>query len=384
MTPRRLYFIAGEASGDLYASRLIGSISRMEPGTEFYGFGGQKMEAAGCQLSKNIAQLEMIGFVEVAKKLPRVLDNFRTAKKDLNSLRPDALILIDYPGFNLRMAEWASKKGIRVFYYIAPQVWAWKEKRVHQMRKYIDQLFVILPFEYAYFKHKGLQNVHFYGHPLYEEVNSHVADVHFKVRNGLEGKRLVAVLPGSRKNELNLFLPMLREVIISMPEIHFVIATMQKLEKKIYSPVADLPNATLISGQTYDILRQCDAGLIKSGTSTLEAALFGLPQVVFYKLNPFSAWLIRQFIKIPFVALPNLIMGKQIVPELLQSECTPQNLVSHLKQLFSDEIKNQMCSDYDKLRNLLQHDQNVSDLIAAQMIKSLQQTPEEFNISSPG
>lgn len=371
MAGRQWYIIAGEASGDLYGARLIESLNRQDPQIKFYGFGGQKMEAAGCKLSRRIEQLEMIGFVEVAKKLPMVLSNFRVAKKDLLRLRPDALILIDYPGFNLRMAEWASKIGIKVFYYIAPQTWAWKEKRVRLMQQYIDHLFVILPFEYNYFKEKGILNVHFYGHPLFQEVGQHMADGDFRKRHHLEGKKLVAVLPGSRKNELGFFLPVLRELILSMPELHFVIAAMQKLDNSMYAPMEDLPNATLIPGQTYDILRQCDAGLIKSGTSTLEAALFDLPQVVFYKLSPLSAKLIRWFIRIPFVALPNLIMGKKIVPELLQKDCTPQNLMLHLRQILSDDTRNEMRSAYHELRNLLHHDQNVSDLIAARMIGCL-------------
>lgn len=371
MTARRLYFIAGEASGDLYAARLISSLSRQDPGMEFYGFGGPKMLSAGCRLSKTISQLEMIGFVEVVKKLPQVLDNFRTAKNDLRRLRPDALILVDYPGFNLRMARWAYKNGIPVFYYIAPQVWAWKEKRVHQIRRYVDHLFVILPFEYDYFKAKGIRNVHYHGHPLYQEIDSHLADNDFRDRDHFKGKKLVAVLPGSRKNELDLFLPVLREVIIGMPDLHFVIAAMEKLNRKIYELFDDLTNVSLITGQTYDILSQCDAGLIKSGTSTLEAALFNLPQVVFYKLNPLSAKLIRRFIKIPFVALPNLIIKRKIVPELLQEDCTSQNLIHHLRHIMSDPNRKEMLSGYDELRNMLRHDQNISDIIAANIIEYL-------------
>ena len=348
----RLYVIAGEASGDLHASLLIRELKKTGP-LEIRAWGGDKMEAEGAVIVKHYRELAFMGFAEVIANLGTILRNLTFCKKDVEAYAPDALLLVDYPGFNLRMAKWAKSKGIPVIYYISPQVWAWKESRVRQMKRNIDRMIVILPFEKSYFSGKWNWEVDYVGHPLVEVIDRW-KEAHGEPKFPGPGK-IVAVLPGSRKQEILKKLPVMLAVCPRFPEQRFIVARAPGIEEAFYEEMLKpYPNVMAVAGETYQVLSEASAALVTSGTATLETALFGVPEVVCYKTSPLSYQIGKRLIRVKYISLVNLIMDRLIVRELIHDDMNPENLEYELKDLlFNEERKKQLAEDYRTLRKML-------------------------------
>lgn len=347
----KYYIIAGEASGDLHGSNLIKQLHQLDSDANIRCWGGEMMRLAGATLIKDYKDLAFMGFAEVIMNLSTILKNIKFCKQDIQSFKPDVLILIDYPGFNIRIAEWAKKEGIKTVYYISPQIWAWKENRVHTIKKYVDKMLVILPFEkdfYCKWKYK----VEYVGHPLVEVIEQFKSS-HKKPLAG--EKKTIALLPGSRKQEINKKLPIMLEVSKAFPEFQFIVAKAPGQEDAFYEPfLAPYTNVSAIGGKTYELLNQATAALVTSGTATLETALFEVPQVVCYKGNSISYEIAKRVIKVKYISLVNLIMDKPVVKELIQNEMTTENCIKELKDLLENsQRKKQMQEDYQRLIKLL-------------------------------
>src|SRR5436190_21233163 len=350
----KYYIIAGEASGDLHGSNLIHELRKKDPSADIRCWGGDKMQAAGATLVKHYKDLAFMGFLEVIKNLGTIFKNLKACKEDILQYKPDALILIDYPGFNLRIAEWAKQQGYKVIYYISPQVWAWKENRVKLIKKAVDKMLVILPFEKDFYK-KWNYEVEYVGHPLVEVVDDFINNEQ-GTRNVEQGsKNVIALLPGSRKQEILKKLPIMLEVAKHFPGYEFVVAKAPGLEESFYAELlAPYQNVSSVSDKTYNLLMRSKAALVTSGTATLETALFGVPEVICYKGSSFSYQIAKRLIKIKFIGLVNLIMDKEVVKELIQDELTPANLQRELNLLLNDEAKKkQVKEDYSSLKDLL-------------------------------
>jgi lipid-A-disaccharide synthase len=345
----RYYVIAGEASGDLHGSNLLKALRQKDQQADFRCWGGELMQAAGGILVKHYRDLAFMGFVEVVRNLPTILRNIKFCKQDILEYRPDALILIDYPGFNLRIAEWAKVQGFKVIYYISPQVWAWKEKRVVKMKQCIDKMLCILPFEQAYYKEKWNWDVEYVGHPLVEVINQK------QTEKSINKAPVVALLPGSRRQEIIQKLPIMLEVSKYFPEHKFVVAQAPGQDSSLYQPLmAGYKNVAIAVGKTYDLLLESKAALVTSGTATLETALFGVPEIVCYKGSTISYAIAKRLVKVKYISLVNLIMDKLVVKELIQHELTTENLVHELKAILYDVDKRaEMLEDYAQLKSLL-------------------------------
>jgi lipid-A-disaccharide synthase len=347
----KYYIIAGEASGDLHGSNLIKEIKHLDPAASIRAWGGDLMKDAGASLVKHYRDLAFMGFLEVIKNLPTILQNIKFCKQDIEAWQPDVLVLIDYPGFNLRIAEWAKKHGCKVVYYIAPQVWAWKENRVKKMKLCIDKMFCILPFEKDYFKNKWNWDVTYVGHPLLRVIES------FKSTTPLvtENKKVIALLPGSRKQEIVKMLPIMLSVTPHFPAYTFMVAQAPGQDAPFYNRfLMGYANVTLIKNSTYDLLSMADAALVTSGTATLETALFKVPEVVCYKTSKFSYQIAKWLVKIKFISLVNLIMDKEIVQEIIQENLTEQHLTTALRNITENEAnRKEVMDNYQLLHTLL-------------------------------
>lgn len=354
----RLYLIAGEASGDLHGSNLLKALFALQPGLDCRAWGGDRMQQAGAHLVKHYRDLAFMGFVEVAKNLRTILKNISFCKQDILSFRPDALVLIDYPGFNLRIARWAKSQGIPVVYYISPQLWAWHASRAHAIRRDVDKLLVILPFEQAFFKQYGIE-AEYVGHPLLDELGrlGYLAPLDEPpaiVKPTSATRPQIALLPGSRKQEVSRILPRMLEATTRFPSYDFVIAGTHTLPESFYSPIlAKYPGVRLLRGQTYEILKDSVAALVKSGTSTLETALLGIPQVVCYAGSPLSYQIARQLVKVKYISLVNLIMDYPLVRELIQDELNTENLNMALSEMLEPAKAAEVKKGYAELRKLL-------------------------------
>ncbi len=343
----KYYIIAGEASGDLHGSNLLLALKQIQPNLECRGWGGDLMQNAGLQLVKHYRDLAFMGFVEVLKNLRTILNNLDFCKKDITSFHPDALVLIDYPGFNLRIAKWAKKQGIPVIYYISPQIWAWYQSRVHDIRRDVDLLLVILPFEKAFFTKHQVTAV-FVGHPLLDAIGPEFR------RDEKTDSRTIVLLPGSRKQEVKKILPPMLSVVPFFPDYQFVVAASQALPLSIYQDLmTPYNNVRIVQGQTYSLLREAKAALVKSGTSTLETAIIGTPQVVCYAGNPFSYAIAKRLVTIKYISLVNLILDRPLVKELIQNELNTQNLTHALKHILDDKNAFAMTQAYGALRDQL-------------------------------
>jgi lipid-A-disaccharide synthase len=347
----KYYIIAGEASGDLHGSNLIKEIKRLDPAASIRAWGGDLMKDAGASLVKHYRDLAFMGFLEVIKNLPTILQNIKFCKQDIEAWQPDVLVLVDYPGFNLRIADWAKKQGFKVVYYIAPQVWAWKENRVKKMKVCIDKMFCILPFEKDYFKNKWNWDVTYVGHPLLPVIAS------FKSTNPLvtDNKKVIALLPGSRKQEIIKMLPVMLSVTPHFPGYTFMVAQAPGQDAPFYNRfLMGYSNVTLIKNSTYDLLSIADAALVTSGTATLETALFKVPEVVCYKTSKFSYQIAKWLVKIKFISLVNLIMDKEIVQEIIQENLTEQHLTNALRGITENEVTiKEVMENYQSLHTLL-------------------------------
>ena len=366
----KYYIIAGEASGDLHGSNLIREIRKTDALAHIRCWGGDKMKAQGGDLVKHYRELAFMGFTEVLMNLRTIFRNLAFCRKDILAFRPDVLILVDYPGFNLRMAKWAKQQGFRVVYYIAPQVWAWKENRVKSMKKCIDLMLVILPFEKAYFKNKWNWEVQYVGHPLVEETD---AAVTVQSRERLSDKPVVALLPGSRKQEISKKLPVMLEMSRRFPGYQFIVAKAPGTDELFYKELLrDYPGVTYVQNRTYELLQQSKAALVTSGTATLETALLGIPEVVCYKSSPITYQIAKRVIKVKYISLVNLIMDREIVKELIQDEFNPQNLEAALTPILEDKDRiAKMKMEYAQLKTLLQQGGNASAAAAAHISRFL-------------
>ena len=352
----KYYIIAGEASGDLHASNLMTEIKRKDAKAEFRGCGGDLMKKQGAVLLKHYRSMAFMGFVEVAVNLRKVLGNITQCKKDILEYQPDAIVLVDYPGFNLRIADFAHEKGFKVFYYISPQVWAWKRGRIRRIKKSVDKMLVILPFEEEFYKRYGV-NVTYVGNPLLDELAKFGTANRsmFLRRNSLGEKReIIALLPGSRKQEVKRMLPIMLEVVPHFPDYQFVVAGVSSLDKSLYKKIMGNKDAFLVENQTYELLQNSSAAVVTSGTATLETALFTVPEVVCYKSTGISYLLAKWMIKVKFISLVNLVMDKEVVKELIQCELKKDSIVDELdKLLHNSKRQRQLLEDYDELKDRL-------------------------------
>ncbi len=365
----RYYIIAGEASGDLHGSNLIKELRKKDEQAIIHCWGGDLMEKAGGKLVKHYRDLAFMGFVEVLKNLRTIFRNLDFCKKDILEFNPDTIILIDYPGFNIRIAEWAKKMGIKTIYYISPQVWAWKENRVKIIKRCVDMMLVILPFEKEFY-HKWQYEVEYVGHPLIEVIKESKEK---GVANRIDDKPIVALLPGSRKQEILKKLPVMLEMSRIFPDHQFVVAQAPGLEEEFYSSVLKpYPGVKAVKGKTYELLKQAKAALVTSGTATLETALFEVPQVVCYKGSPISYMIAKRVIKVKYIALVNLIMNKPVVKELIQDELSVKNLQQELSAILFDKSKiDSIKTDYRQLWDLLSKGGNASAKAADHILSFL-------------
>ncbi|MFI5133225.1 MAG: lipid-A-disaccharide synthase [Chitinophagales bacterium] len=348
----KYYIIAGEASGDLHGSNLIKELRKLDPSASIRCWGGDKMQEAGGQLVKHYRDLAFMGFAEVLMNLKAIFRNLKFCKEDILQYKPDTLILIDYPGFNLRIAKWAKKQNLKVIYYISPQVWAWKENRVKAMKQCIDKMLVILPFERKYFKDKWNWDVEYVGHPLVEVIESEKLKVKSEK---LSEKQIIALLPGSRKQEIAKKLPVMLEVSKKFPDYQFIVAQAPSVDDDFYKTFTQqYPNVSSVNNKTYDLLLQANAALVTSGTATLETALFAVPEVVCYKGSFLSYQIGKRLVKVKYIALVNLIMDKPVVKELIQHDLTPENLQQELHELLTNDSRiTEIKKDYADLKKLL-------------------------------
>ncbi len=350
----KYYFIAGEVSGDMHGGKLIEAIRKKDKDAQIRAWGGEKMKKAGARIEKHIDELAIMGFAEVVAKLPEILRNLSVCKQNIKDFKPDAVILIDYAGFNLRIAKYAKEQGIKVYFYIAPKVWAWKKGRIRKLKAYTDKVFVIFPFEKDFFAAHGLE-VEYVGNPLVERMQEFQADNTFLTRHRLPGK-YIALLPGSRKQEIKKVVPCLLPLAAEMPDETFVIAGMSK-SKHFLDDFSYPENVKIIYDNTYDIVYHAHSAIVTSGTATLETAMLNCPQTVVYKAGKLSFWIARKVVDRTFlkhISLVNIIAGKEVVKELIQDDCLTENLLKELQNIhFNDESRIHILEEYKILRTKL-------------------------------
>jgi len=365
----RYYIISGEASGDLHGSNLIKELHKKDKAATIQCWGGDMMQASGATLIKHYRELAFMGFTEVIKNLPTILKNISFCKKDIIDFKPDVIILIDYPGFNLRIAKWAKTQGFKIVYYISPQVWAWKENRVHDIKKNVDKMLVILPFEKAFYT-KWNYEVEYVGHPLVEVVNN-FKEKNKNQPNAFGDKKIIALLPGSRKQEITKKLPIMLSVAKHFSDYQFIVAKAPGLENSFYDDMMiGYDNVSTVSNRTYELLLHASAALVTSGTATLETALFGVPEIICYKGNNISYQIAKRLITIKFIGLVNLIMNKEVVKELIQNDLNLTNIKNELDLILNDKNKkDQIRKDYAALQTLLSSGGNASENAANAVIK---------------
>lgn len=346
----KYYLIAGEASGDLHGANLMNAILEHDPNAEFFVFGGDKMAAVkNTSLRKHISEMSFMGFVEVLMNLNTIKKNMNFCKQDLSKVNPDVVILIDFPGFNLRIAEFAKLNSFKVLYYISPKIWAWNTKRVHKIKKFVDKVYSILPFEKDFYKQYDYE-VEYIGNPLKDAIVNYSYNKDFKEKFNLDAKPILAILPGSRKMELQKIFPEMILAAKRFNDYQVVVAAAGNLPLDYYHQFNLPENFKLIYNQTYDILNNADLAIVTSGTATLETALFKVPQVVCYKANAISVSIARMVVKIKFISLVNLIVDRKIVTELIQEDCTADKIENELNRLRKGQHSHaQMMNDYNEL-----------------------------------
>lgn len=342
----KIYMIAGEASGDLHGSHLIKSLLGLNPEMQIRCWGGDKMKAAGGQLVKHIKDLAFMGFWEVLKHLPTILSNLSFCKKDIAAFQPDAVILIDYPGFNFRLFPFLKENNFPIYYYISPQLWAWKTGRLKKVREYVSRMIVIFPFEKAFYEKHGIE-VDYFGHPLLDELKP-------IQQNENPSKKIIAILPGSRKHVIAYLLPEYLKVIKHFPDYRFKVAGMSTIGKEFYRKIINDSNCELVMDETYNVLKEAEAAIVTSGTATLETALHRVPEVICYKGSPISYQIAKRLIKgIQYICIVNLICDRPIVKELIQQDVNESNLAKEVRYLLSIEGKLFFENEYTYLREQL-------------------------------
>ena len=372
----RYYLIAGEPSGDLHGANLIKGLLKADPGAEFRFWGGDLMAAAGGRenLRKHYNETSFFGIVQVLKNLGTIRRQMRECQADVAEFAPDVLILVDYPGFNMKMARWAKERGIRTFYYIAPKVWAWREWRVKAIRKYVDRLFIIFPFERTYFPKHGIEPV-FEGNPLVDAIEARRASLpapdEFRRRNGLDERPIVALLAGSRRGEIRANLPLMALLSKRFPEHQFVVAGVAWIDRALYEQQMAGSDIRYVCDQTYETLAAAEAAVVTSGTATLETALLGIPEAVVYRTVWWQVWLRPYVLKVPWVSLVNLNLGREAVAELIQSDLSVERAEQELRAIVAGGAKREkMLADFDELRTVI-GGPGASDRFAARMVEEL-------------
>ena len=369
----KYYLIAGEASGDLHGANLMRALQQIDPKAEFRFWGGDRMEAVGGKLIKHYRDLAFMGFWEVVTNLRTILRNIDFCKRDIIQFQPDAIIFIDYPGFNMRIAKWAKQRGIPTHYYISPQIWAWKENRIKAIKRDVDAMYVILPFEKDFYEEKHQYPVHFVGHPLLDAIaaRKEVSEEVFKRENGLDERPIIALLPGSRKQEIAKMLSVMLSVVGSYHQYQFVIAGAPSLGYDFYKQFIKEENVHFVSGKTYDLLSHAHAALVTSGTATLETALFRVPEVVCYRGNWISYQIAKRVISLKYISLVNLIMDAPVVTELIQGDLNTRNLKTELNKLLNPDYREKLLNNYEALREKLGNE-GASERTAQAIYTSLQ------------
>lgn len=378
----RYYVIAGEASGDLHASNLIRGLRSQDPEAEVRGWGGDLMQEAGCEIVRHYKDTAIMGFVAVLKNLKKLKGNIRACCEDIQTWKPDVVILVDYAGFNLRIARFAKCIGIRVFYYISPKLWAWNTGRVKQIRKNVDRMYVIFPFETDFYK-KYNYKVQYAGNPLVDAIhdrpfqNETFPD--FVQLNGLSGRPIIALLAGSRVQELKFVLPQMLKMVRHFPDFEFVIAGAPSMKDSDYAAYVGDMGVKIIYGQTYRLVKQATAALVTSGTATLETALLKTPQVVCYsgEGGAFSYWLFKTVVKVKYISLVNLMLDREVVKELLMQKLNEKNLLAELSRIIYDEdVRQKMTADYEEIIERLGKP-GASDRFAKLMIEDIERDRPE-------
>lgn len=344
----KYYIIAGEASGDLHGSNLIKALKKEEPNLNIRAWGGDLMAEQGADIVKHYRDLAFMGFIEVIMNIRTIAKNLKFCKTDILEFKPDALILIDYPGFNLRIAEFAKAHNIPVHYYISPTVWAWKSSRVHQVKKNVEQMFCILPFEPDFYK-KYDYDAHYVGHPLLDAIS----DTSTPTKRPEGSSKTIALLPGSRTQEIKKILPTMVKVVKAFPDYKFTLAVAPSMNLSLIKSLIGKAPIELIQGKTYDVIKSADLALVTSGTATLETALFNVPEIVCYKTSYFSYLIGRMLVKVKYICLVNLIMDKPVVPEFIQEKCTEKALIKEINSLISGPKREQILKEYAQLHKTL-------------------------------
>lgn len=364
----KLFIIAGEPSGDLHCSNLLKALFEQAPETEVQCWGGDRMRDAGATVMKHIDELAFMGFVEVVANLRTITRNFRLCREQIATFKPDAVLLVDYPGFNLRMAKHIKALGIPVAYYISPQIWAWKESRVKKIKRYVDKMFVILPFEKAFYEKHGV-NVEFVGHPLLDEIRQIPDSTGFFQRHALDvDKPIIAVLPGSRKQEIERILPQVSPIFNQFENYQFVVSKVDWQPESLYSQ--HIPrHVRIIEGDTYALMKAAEAAIVTSGTATLETALIGTPQVVVYKADWLSVQIARSLVKVKYISLVNLIMDKEVVRELIQNEVNTRQIQHELSAIVKGgQQRDEVLEAYSRLEERLGQ-RGASAIVAHALLK---------------
>lgn len=377
----RYYLIAGEPSGDLHGSNLMKGLQKADPQAEFRFWGGDKMAEMGgaANLVRHYRQASFFGFMQVFKNLRTIFRQVTECKRDIEAYRPDAVILIDYPGFNMQIAEFAHRRGLKVFYYIAPKVWAWKERRLKGLRKYVDRLFIIFPFEKEYFRSKGIEPL-FCGNPLTDAIAERRSQLPtpegFREENSLDDKPIVALLAGSRKSEINDNLPNMVALAERFPQYSFVVAGVSWLDRSIYDRIIGHSNVRYVCDRTYELLHVAEAAVVTSGTATLETALLNVPEMVVFKVPYLYEKLMHLVIKIPYVSLVNINLNRECVREMITCRFYIEAAENELRSLLEGGSKRQkMLSDFEELRTII-GEAGASDRFAARMVEELKKMNE--------
>lgn len=349
----KFFIISGEASGDLHGANLVKELKILNPTAKFVGWGGDLMKSQGVDIKKHYKDLAFMGFLEVLKNIRTIFRNIKLCKNQIIKENPDAIIFVDYPGFNLRIAKFTKSKGYKNFYYISPTVWAWKEKRIEKIKRDIDKMFVILPFEKQFYKERGC-DVEFVGHPLIDAIesfkkNNAIEQNHFYANYNLNKEKIIALLPGSRKQEIIKKLPIMLEATEGYKNYQFIIAGAPGLEKEFYKSIIKNNKATIVYNDTYNILNNSYGALVTSGTATLETALFNVPQVVCYKTSSISYAIAKRLVKIKYISLVNLILNKEVVKELIQDKLNVDNLKQSFNEILNDDFREKQLNNYQKL-----------------------------------
>jgi lipid-A-disaccharide synthase len=366
----KYFIIAGERSGDLHASNLIKALKQEDKEAEILCWGGDYMKQAGAKLLRHYSDISFMGFAEVLTNAGKIFKALKDCKADISNFKPDVIILVDFAGFNLRIAKFAKENNLKVFYYISPKVWAWNQSRAYKIKALVDRMFVIMPFDKEFYKRFDYE-VDCVGNPLKDAISSFDQNPEFKKENNFDSKPIVAVLPGSRKQEVETMLQLMVSILEFFPDHRFVIAAVSNLPKGYYENFRKAGRVDIVYDQTYDLLSNAEAALVTSGTATLETALFEIPQVVCYKASTLTYMIVKMLIKVKYISLVNLIAGKEVVKELIQNDLNTLNIKSELEKILFDKTnRDLMLKEYKGLKILL-GEKGASEKTAKLMVQYL-------------